>query len=88
MAEVTRMRPQTTVAKTGITERLTNVVANKLSQLSPQRSNLLIVRVESHALTANNAHAAMLRLQQRAEQSDPAMVGQTSAALQLVLKLH
>jgi hypothetical protein len=71
MVEVTRLRSdqeKTSIPLMG--ERLADTVCNKLGQLLPQRSNVLIVGVDALGLTQNDLHAAMLRVQQRAEQND------------------
>lgn len=55
-------------------ERLTDTMCSKLRQLLPQRSNVLIIGVEDLSLTQSDLHAAMLRVQQRAEQNDVSLV--------------
>ena len=76
MVEVTRMRaaqPKTPAISLP-RDRFTDMLGSKLGQLMPQRSNLLIVGVESPQLTQADVHAAMLRIQQRAEGNDASMV--------------
>lgn len=55
-------------------ERLADLVCSKLSQLPPQRGNILLVGVEAPRLSQDTVRAAMLHLQQRAERNDPAVV--------------
>jgi hypothetical protein len=55
-------------------EWLADMVCSKLSQLLPQRMNVLLVGVESSFLTQDTLRAAMLSLQQRAERNDAAIV--------------
>jgi hypothetical protein len=50
------------------------VVCGKLSQLLPQRSNILVAGIEPPGPTQDTLRAAMLLLQQRAERSDEAVV--------------
>jgi hypothetical protein len=71
MVEVTRLRSDeenTSVSLVG--ERLADTVCSKLGQLLSQRSNVLIVGVDTLCLTQSDLHAAMLRVQQRAERND------------------
>ena len=51
-------------------ESLADTICSKLGQLLPQRSNILIVGVDPPCPTHSDIHAAMLRVQQRAEGSD------------------
>ena len=53
-------------------DSLADTICSKLGQLIPQRSNLLLVGVEALHLTQSDIHAAMLRVQQRAERNEPA----------------
>lgn len=55
-------------------ERLAGVLCGKLSQLLPQRGNLLLVGAEPPLLAQPDLHAALIRLQQRAEANDPAVI--------------
>ena len=75
MVEITRLRsvllpdqPFTTV--TGV-EPLADTICSKLGQLLPGQSNVLIAGVDSLHLTQSDLQAVMLRIQQRAERSDP-----------------
>ncbi|MCI0552591.1 MAG: hypothetical protein L0287_16695 [Anaerolineae bacterium] len=76
MVEVTRLRspgprtPNTTLPG----DRFTDMLCSKLGQLLPQRSNLLIVGVETPHLTHSDILASMLRIQQRAEGNDSNVV--------------
>ena len=84
MVEVTRLRTDPTSIPTEATEqpvvtppphivlgeRLADTVCSKLGQLLPQRSNVLLVGVETQHLTSADLRSAMLRLQQRAERND------------------
>ena len=79
MVEVTRLRA---VSKTEILssdngttleeEHLADAICSKLGQFLPQRGNVLIIGVDALRLTQYDLQATMLRIQQRAEQSDPA----------------
>jgi len=53
-------------------ERLADVICSKLQQFLPQRGNVLIVGMDTLSLTQSELHSLMLRIQQRAERSDPA----------------
>jgi hypothetical protein len=53
-----------------VAERLADVVCSKLSQLLPQRGNILLVGVGAAHLTREELRAVMLRVQQRAERDD------------------
>ena len=55
-------------------DRFSDMVCSKLGQLLPKRSNVLLVGVEAPLLTHGDLNAIMLRLQQRAEANDPAVV--------------
>ena len=76
MVEITRLRSvllpdQPFTTATGV-EPMADTICSKLGQMLPQQSNILIVGVDSLHLTQNDLQAAMLRIQQRAERSDPA----------------
>lgn len=76
MVEITRLRSvllpdQPFTTATGV-EPLAETIYSKLGQLLPQQSNVLIIGVDSLHLTPGDLQAAMLRIQQRAERSDPA----------------
>jgi hypothetical protein len=79
MVEVTRIQTgqKSTIINTDpppaistLEERLLDTVCSKLGQLFTQRSNVLILGVETLTLTKNELHLAMLRIQKRAEGSD------------------
>jgi len=79
MVEVTRLRSEQKSLSTEtdidpstalIGERLADAVCSKLIQLLPQRSNILIVGVDSLQMTPEDVRAALLRMLQRAERSD------------------
>ena len=74
MVEVTRLRsvPSADSDISLQSERLADAICSKLGQLLPQRSNILIVGVDAPRFTQNDLLATMLRIQQRAERSDPA----------------
>jgi hypothetical protein len=69
MLEVTRLR-----TTQDIEERLADMVCSKLGQLPPQRSNVLLVGVETMSITQETLRAVMLRLQQRVERADTSFV--------------
>ncbi len=76
MVEITRLRSvllpdQPFTTATGV-EPLSDTLYSKLGQLLAGHSNVLIVGVDSLHLTQSELQAAMLRIQQRAERSDPA----------------
>jgi hypothetical protein len=75
MVEITRLRSvllpdQPFTTATGV-EPLADTIFSKLGQLLPGQSNILIVGVDSLHLTQSDLQAVMLRIQQRAERSDP-----------------
>jgi hypothetical protein len=76
--EVTRLRSNPRSAEEQasgtniIGERLADAVCSKLGQLIHQQSNVLLAGVETLTLTQEEVRAAMLRVQQRVERSDPA----------------
>lgn len=79
MVEVTRLRAGSAVgdpdrAAPPIEERFTWMLGSKLGQLLPQRSNLLLVGVEAAQLTPDQIQSLMLRLRQRAEANDTAVI--------------
>lgn len=55
-------------------ERLAEMVCGKLSQLPPQRSNVLLVQVEGVRLEPDTLRAALIHLQRRAERDENAYV--------------
>ena len=75
MVEVTRL--QSTNVTPGLPlvhDRFTDMLCSKLGQLLPQRSNLLLVGLESLPMTHQDIHTTMLRIQKRAEANDPTLV--------------
>ncbi|HJS19992.1 MAG TPA: hypothetical protein VJ785_14690 [Anaerolineales bacterium] len=81
MVEVTRLRaaqltssPAATVAVPLPEDRFSDMVFSKLGQLLPQHSNVLLVGLDVPRLTQSELNAVMLRIQQRAEADDPAVV--------------
>ena len=77
MLEVTRLRTnQKTTEESGsgtnaIGDRFADAVCSKLGQLIHQQSNILLVGVDEMNLTEDDVRVAMLRMQGRAERSDP-----------------
>lgn len=77
MIEVTRIRAEAqeqTSAQNPTPfkgERLADAICSKLGQLSSQRSNVLLIGVESLGLTQDDLRSVILRIQQRAERNDP-----------------
>jgi hypothetical protein len=71
MVEVTRLRASDA---NGLGERLADAVCDKLGQLQPQCSNVLLIGLEAVLLSQEALHAVMRHLQQRAERNDPAVV--------------
>jgi hypothetical protein len=73
MVEVTRLRASDADGY-GLGERLAHAVCDKLGQLQPQCSNVLVIGLAAVPLSQETLHAAMRHLQQRAERNDPAVV--------------
>jgi hypothetical protein len=71
MVEITRSRAVQKGLAVG--DSIADTLCSKLGQFIPQHSNILIVGVDDPTLTPGELHAAMLRLQQRAERNDPAL---------------
>jgi hypothetical protein len=67
MLEVTRVQAD---PKNTLNARLADAIPGKLGQLLPQHGNVLLVGVETMDLTPGDIRAAMLGIQQRAEQND------------------
>jgi hypothetical protein len=67
MLEVTRVQADQINA---VDARLVETIVNKLGQLLPHHSNILLLSVEAVNLTASDIQAAMLSIQQRAERND------------------
>jgi hypothetical protein len=72
MLEVTRLRMEQNVSLNSMSERISDAVCSKLGQLLPQRSNVLLIGVDSLQFTEDDLRTTMLRLQQRAEREDQA----------------
>jgi hypothetical protein len=68
MVEVTRVRTDQ--------KNLADTIFSKLRQLLPQRSNVLVVGVETPQLTHEDLRTTMLRIQQRAERDDSTFLQQ------------
>jgi len=66
--------PNTTPTVPLLGDRFSDMLCSKLGQLLTQRSNVLLVGVENPHLTHTDLHAAMLRVQQRAESNDSTVV--------------
>lgn len=62
--------PGTTQAYPPLGARLAAAVIGKLSQLLPQRGNILLVGIEASHLTLSEIRNSMLAMQQRAERND------------------
>jgi hypothetical protein len=81
MVEVTRLRSaqQRALPETGSTapllgERFTDMLCDKLGQLLPQRSNLLLVGSETPRLNQIDMNDTMLRIQKRAESNETTLI--------------
>ena len=80
MLEVTRLRtsqsqsPNTAATNSPMSDRLADTICSKLIQLLTQRSNILLVGVDSLQLTQNDLRAILFRTQQRVESNDPAFL--------------
>ena len=75
MVEVTRIRSdleRNAAQHSNPEERIAETICGKLVQLLPQRSNVLIIGVESLTVSQTDLQAMMLRIKQRAEHNDPA----------------
>ncbi len=59
-----------TLTVSPVSERLADAICTKLGQLVPQRSNLLVVGIETPHLMQIDLRGIMLRVQQRAERND------------------
>jgi len=74
MLEVTRLRTnQKPMEELGnaIGDRFADAVCSKLGQLVHQQSNVILVGIDAIRLTQEDVRTAMLRMQGRAERSDP-----------------
>lgn len=71
MLEVTRVRVDSTST---LEARLADTISDKLGQLLPQRSNVLLVGIEAAEVNQGDIQRALLGIQQRAEQNDQAFL--------------
>lgn len=62
--------PDTALTFPLVGDHLADAMCSKLGQLLPQRSNVLLVGVDAPRPTHSDLHAAILRIQQRAERND------------------
>ncbi|MGE5072776.1 MAG: hypothetical protein ACM3MF_05045 [Anaerolineae bacterium] len=80
MLEVTRLRPPATregegqLEPTVLGDRLISLLCSKLGQLVTQKPNVILAGQEGTSITADQVQAALLRLQQRAEREDAAVI--------------
>lgn len=74
MVEVTRIKTNTKIAAPLPNDRFSDMLCSKLGQLLARRSNLLLVGMRGSYPTQEDIRATMLRLQQRAENNDAAIV--------------
>jgi hypothetical protein len=76
LVEVTRLRGTPQDGPSASADRIAEAVCAKLGQLAPSCSNVLLVGRDGGAPspTSDELRAAMLRLQQRVEASDPAVL--------------
>jgi hypothetical protein len=78
MLEVTRLRAnqksteEQASAANSVGDRLADAICSKLGQLQPKQGNILLVGVDALHLTQEDLRVTMLRIQQRAERSEPA----------------
>lgn len=70
--EVTRLR--VVQVSSFLSNSLADTICSKLGQLLPQQSNVLIIGMDTPPPAAKDIQAVMLRLQQRAERNDPALL--------------
>ena len=77
MVEVTRLRaPANTTSLPDVSERIADTMCDKLGQLLPQRGNVLLIGVSGPCPTHSDLHAALVRIQRRAEQNDAVLLQQ------------
>lgn len=79
MLEVTRLRKVQQISANIdplVSERLADTMCEKLGQLLPQRSNVLLIGMDIPCPPHRDLHAALIHVQQRAERDDPALLGQ------------
>lgn len=82
MVEVTRLRAVQQRASTDtitnipskLVDRFTDMLCDKLGQLMPQHSNVLLVGIEATLMTLSDLNTIMIRIQQRAEGNDSSIV--------------
>ena len=86
MVEVTRMQAAPSITSLDahptesapmspvLGERFFDMLCSKLGQLLPQHSNILLVGLEAPRLTQPEVRAEMLRIQQRSERGDAALL--------------
>ena len=72
--EVTRLRADPNTKPSLVADRVADTMCDKLGQLLPQRSNVLVVGVEALDLVPGDLGAAILHTQQRAERNDVAFL--------------
>jgi len=66
--------PNTRITTPPLVDRFSDMVCSKLGQFLPQVANLLLVGMDPPTLTHPDLSAGMLRLQQRVETHDPAVL--------------
>lgn len=77
MVEVTRLRtPARPALIPDVSERIADAMCDKLGQFPPQRSNILLVGIDGPCPMPTDLHAALLRIQQRAERNDATLLQQ------------
>ena len=77
MVEVTRLRtPARPALIPDVSERIADAMCDKLGQFPPQRSNVLLVGMDGPCPIPADLHAALLRIQQRAERNDATLLEQ------------
>ena len=74
MVEVTRLRIQTN--SSSMVDRLADTMCDKLGQLLPQLANVLLIGIDAPPPTRIDLHAALMRVQQRAERNDATFLRQ------------
>lgn len=81
MVEVTRLQAQARATPSLdtsplVSERLADTMCSKLGQLLPQHSNVLLIGIDAPCPAHGDLHAALLRVQQRAERNDSVFLQQ------------
>ena len=80
MVEVTRLRalraPTHTTPFPASCERIADAMCDKLGQFPPERGTVLLVGVDGPCPTHSDLHVALIRIQQRAERNDAAILQQ------------